>query len=89
MKLNVKWVFFDLGSTLIDETEADTRRINEMISGFSCQDKRQSPRSKDGPTGDNGFDQTTIKSSVHGACAHFSSKDQKIINTTAFVEKRR
>ena len=33
MPLTVKWVFFDLGSTLIDETAADTRRIKEMISG--------------------------------------------------------
>ena len=33
MSLTVKWVFFDLGSTLIDETAADTRRIREMISG--------------------------------------------------------
>ncbi len=33
MQLKVKWVFFDLGSTLIDETAADNRRIREMISG--------------------------------------------------------
>ena len=33
MPLTVEWVFFDLGSTLIDETAADTRRIIEMISG--------------------------------------------------------
>ena len=33
MQLTVKWVFFDLGSTLIDETAADARRIKEMISG--------------------------------------------------------
>ena len=33
MQLKVKWVFFDLGSTLVDETAADTRRIKEMISG--------------------------------------------------------
>ena len=33
MPLTVKWVFFDLGSTLIDEAAADTRRIKEMISG--------------------------------------------------------
>ena len=30
---NTYQVFFDLGSTLIDETTADTRRIREMISG--------------------------------------------------------
>ena len=33
MLLAVKWIFFDLGSTLIDETAADARRIKEMISG--------------------------------------------------------
>ena len=33
MPLTIKWIFFDLGSTLIDETVADTRRIKEMISG--------------------------------------------------------
>lgn len=33
MPLTVRWVFFDLGSTLIDETAADTQRIKEMISG--------------------------------------------------------
>lgn len=31
----IKWVFFDLGSTLIDETNADLRRIREMIAGTS------------------------------------------------------
>jgi len=30
-----------------------------------------------GPSGDNGFEQTTTKSSVYGTCAHFSSMDQK------------
>jgi hypothetical protein len=30
-----------------------------------------------GPSGDNGFDQTTTKSSIYGTCAHFSSMDQK------------
>ena len=29
----VRWIFFDLGSTLIDETEADERRIEEMTAG--------------------------------------------------------
>ncbi len=28
----VKWVFFDIGSTLIDETEADLHRIHDMIA---------------------------------------------------------
>ena len=30
-----------------------------------------------GPSGDNGFDQTTTKPSIYGTCAHFSSEDQK------------
>lgn len=33
MLYTIKWVFFDLGSTLIDETEADLRRIREMTAG--------------------------------------------------------
>ena len=33
MQDTVKWVFFDLGSTLIDETEADLHRIRDMIAG--------------------------------------------------------
>lgn len=30
---HIKWIFFDLGSTLIDETQADLHRIQEMITG--------------------------------------------------------
>ena len=33
MLQNVNWIFFDLGSTLIDETKADLRRIREMTEG--------------------------------------------------------
>ena len=33
MLSDIKWIFFDLGSTLIDETKPDSRRIKEMISG--------------------------------------------------------
>ena len=39
MSLTVKWVFFDLGSTLIDETAADMRRIKEMISGTNITEE--------------------------------------------------
>ena len=39
MSLTAKWVFFDLGSTLIDETAADTRRIKEMISGTNITEE--------------------------------------------------
>ena len=31
MPLTVKWVLFDLGSSLIDETAADTRRMAKLI----------------------------------------------------------
>ena len=33
MLADIQWVFFDLGSTLVDETEADLHRIREMIAG--------------------------------------------------------
>ena len=29
----VKWIFFDVGSTLVDETEAYDHRVRDMISG--------------------------------------------------------
>jgi putative hydrolase of the HAD superfamily len=31
--MKVKWIFFDVGSTLLDETEAYDRRAREMIKG--------------------------------------------------------
>lgn len=31
--MNIKWIFFDVGSTLVDETEAYAHRAREMISG--------------------------------------------------------
>lgn len=40
MLAGIKWIFFDLGSTLIDETAADTRRIMEMISGTEITEQR-------------------------------------------------
>ena len=39
MPLTVKWVFFDLGSTLVDETEADLHRIRDMIAGTDVTEK--------------------------------------------------
>lgn len=39
MPLTVKWVFFDLGSTLIDETEADLHRIRDMIARTDVTEK--------------------------------------------------
>ena len=35
----IDWVFFDLGSTLIDETEADLHRIRDMITGTGVTEK--------------------------------------------------
>lgn len=36
---NIKWLFFDIGSTLVDESAAYARRIRETIagSGVSCE----------------------------------------------------
>ena len=31
----IKWMFFDVGSTLVDETEAYDHRVREMIAGTS------------------------------------------------------
>ena len=31
----IKWIFFDVGSTLVDETEAYDHRVREMIAGTS------------------------------------------------------
>ena len=35
----IEWVFFDMGSTLIDETEADLHRIRDMITGTGVTEK--------------------------------------------------
>ena len=35
----IEWVFFDIGSTLIDETEADLHRIQDMITGTDVTEK--------------------------------------------------
>ena len=39
MLQTIEWIFFDLGSTLIDETKADARRIREMIAGTNIKIK--------------------------------------------------
>lgn len=31
--MNIKWVFFDIGSTLVDETECYNHRIRDVIEG--------------------------------------------------------
>ena len=33
--MNIKWIFFDVGSTLVDETESYDHRVREMIAGTS------------------------------------------------------
>ena len=35
----VKWIFFDVGSTLVDETEAYDHRVREMIAGTNISFK--------------------------------------------------
>lgn len=39
LRESVKWIFFDVGSTLVDETEAYNHRIREMISGTNISFK--------------------------------------------------
>ena len=39
MLQNIEWIFFDLGSTLIDETKADLRRIREMTEGTDISEE--------------------------------------------------
>lgn len=36
---DIRWLFFDLGSTLIDETKADLRRIREMTQGTNVTEE--------------------------------------------------
>ena len=31
--MGIKWIFFDIGSTLVDETEAYDHRAREMLCG--------------------------------------------------------
>lgn len=33
MRKTIKWIFFDVGSTLVDETEAYDHRVRDMIAG--------------------------------------------------------
>jgi len=50
--LDVKWIFFDVGSTLVDETEAYDRRAGEMLAGteisFAEFDRKRVELSKQG-----------------------------------------
>ena len=54
---------------------ATRRREAETIKKKNLNYANCVSRLSTGPSGDNGFDQTTKKSSVNGTCAHFSSKD--------------
>ena len=50
--LDVKWIFFNVGSTLVDETEAYDHRVREMIAGtdvtFSAFDSKRIELAKQG-----------------------------------------
>lgn len=50
--MNVKWIFFDVGSTLVDETEAYNHRAREMIEAtdilFSVFDDKRIELAKQG-----------------------------------------
>ena len=50
--LDVRWIFFDVGSTLVDETEAYDHRAREMIEGqditFSAFDRKRIELAKEG-----------------------------------------
>ena len=50
--LNIKWIFFDIGSTLVDETEAYDHRVIDMIKGtnitFSAFDSKRIELAKEG-----------------------------------------
>ena len=50
--LDVKWIFFDVGSTLMDETEAYDHRVREIIAGtditFSAFDSKRIELAKQG-----------------------------------------
>lgn len=52
----IKWIFFDVGSTLVDETEAYNHRIREMIEGtditFEQFDEQRIRFAKQGLNGD-------------------------------------
>ena len=50
--MDAKWIFFDVGSTLMDETEAYDHRVREMIAGtditFSAFDSKRIALAKQG-----------------------------------------
>ena len=52
----IKWLFFDIGSTLVDETEAYNHRIREMLQGTTVDladfDCMRIHFAKQGPNGD-------------------------------------
>ena len=50
--MKIRWIFFDVGSTLVDETEAYNHRVREMIAGtditFSAFDSKRIELAKQG-----------------------------------------
>ena len=54
--MDVRWIFFDVGSTLVDETRAYDRRAREMLEGtgipFSLFDSKRRELAKLGSDGD-------------------------------------
>jgi putative hydrolase of the HAD superfamily len=50
--LDIRWIFFDVGSTLVDETEAYDRRARQMLEGtevaFSAFDRKRIEFAKQG-----------------------------------------
>ncbi len=55
--MRIKWLFFDIGSTLVDETEAYKHRIREMLQNTSVSfeefDRMRVHFAKQGLNGDN------------------------------------
>ena len=53
---NTQWIFFDVGSTLVDETEAYNHRIRDMIAGtnisFEQFDRQRIRFAREGLNGD-------------------------------------
>lgn len=54
--MDIKWLFFDIGSTLVDETEAYNHRIRDMLQGttvdFAAFDRMRIQFAKQGLNGD-------------------------------------
>ena len=58
--LGLQWIFFDLGSTLIDETEADRRRIRDMTAGTGITEEQYLARRRELADGEPNADAAAI-----------------------------